>query len=291
MPPLWPAIGQPSAREPVTGGGGWQSQPARALRVDPLVFAAVLFTACAQSALPAALMCRLAGIPLRLAHSPENPYGLLTHWVRDTEVCATGMRHEVMRQLDLVRSVGLHAADERMQFRYHAADVLSMRRKFVQAGGDLLRPYVVVHPGANAAARRYGFNPEAAKLRLEAAGFPVHRAPAADRMDSRLRFTCLFWNEDPLYERIALMLQRQLFDIGIDMVLEPLSAIQLEERLASGSFDAFLYQFNSGRGFDWTYAFWHSPEAGVRSMQMSGYTGVDGALERLRAARNDASIW
>jgi lipopolysaccharide heptosyltransferase II len=117
--------------------------------------AAVIFTVCTQSALPAALMCRLAGIPLRLAHSRENPYDLLTHWVRDTEVCATGMRHEVTRQLDLVRSVGFHADDERMRFRYPAADVLSMRRKFVQAGGDLLRPYVIVHPGATAASRRY----------------------------------------------------------------------------------------------------------------------------------------
>ncbi|HEV7915750.1 MAG TPA: glycosyltransferase family 9 protein [Albitalea sp.] len=117
--------------------------------------AAVVFTVCTQSALPAALLLRLAGIPLRLAHCRENPYDLLTHWVPDNEVCATGMRHEVARQLDLVRSVGFHAGDERMQFRYPAADVLSMRRKFVEAGGNLLRPYVVVHPGATAASRRY----------------------------------------------------------------------------------------------------------------------------------------
>jgi lipopolysaccharide heptosyltransferase II len=117
--------------------------------------AAIVFTVCTQSALPAALVCRLAGIPLRLAHSRENPYDLLTHWVPDSEVCTTGMRHEVTRQLDLVKSVGFHACDERMQFRYPAGDVLSMRRKFVQSGGDLLRPYVVVHPGATAASRRY----------------------------------------------------------------------------------------------------------------------------------------
>jgi lipopolysaccharide heptosyltransferase II len=117
--------------------------------------AAVIFTVCTQSALPAAMVCRLAGIPLRLAHSRENPHDLLTHWVHDHEVCATGMRHEVTRQLDLVRSVGFHACDERMQFRYPASDVLGMRRKFAQSGGDLLRPYVVVHPGATAASRRY----------------------------------------------------------------------------------------------------------------------------------------
>lgn len=117
--------------------------------------AAIIFTVCTQSALPAALICRLAGIPLRLAHSRENPYDLLTHWVPDRDVCATGMRHEVTRQLDLVRSVGFDACDERMLFRYPASDVLNMRRKFVQAGGELLRPYVVVHPGATAASRRY----------------------------------------------------------------------------------------------------------------------------------------
>jgi lipopolysaccharide heptosyltransferase II len=117
--------------------------------------AAIIFTVCTQSALPAAMMCRLAGIPLRLAHCRENPHELLTHWVADSEVCAAGMRHEVARQLDLVKSVGFHACDERMQFRYPASDVLGMRRKFVQAGGDVLRPYVVVHPGATAAARRY----------------------------------------------------------------------------------------------------------------------------------------
>jgi lipopolysaccharide heptosyltransferase II len=117
--------------------------------------AAVIFTVCTQSALPAAMMCRLAGIPLRLAHCRENPYDMLTHWVPDTEVCGTGMRHEVTRQLDLVRAVGFHACDERMQFRYPASDVLAMRRKFMQAGGNLLRPYIVVHPGATAASRRY----------------------------------------------------------------------------------------------------------------------------------------
>jgi lipopolysaccharide heptosyltransferase II len=139
-------------------GGGRSAQADRHL-VDELARrqfdAAIIFTVCTQSALPAAMMCRLADIPLRLAHSRENPYDLLTHWVSDTEVCASGMRHEVTRQLDLVRSVGFHGCDERMQFHHEANDVLSMRRKFVQAGADLLRPYVVVHPGATAASRRY----------------------------------------------------------------------------------------------------------------------------------------
>jgi lipopolysaccharide heptosyltransferase II len=117
--------------------------------------AVVIFTVCTQSALPAALMCRLAGIPLRLAHSRENPYDLLTDWLPDTETVGDGMRHEVVRQLDLVRSVGFHTPSERLVFRYAASEVLSMRRKFLAAGGDLTRPYIVVHPGASAPSRRW----------------------------------------------------------------------------------------------------------------------------------------
>lgn len=35
---------------------------------------AVIFTSYSQSALPAALLCQMADIPLRLAHCRENPY-------------------------------------------------------------------------------------------------------------------------------------------------------------------------------------------------------------------------
>ncbi|HEX2267108.1 MAG TPA: glycosyl transferase, partial [Actinomycetota bacterium] len=43
--------------------------------------AAVIFTVYSQNPLPAALLCYLGEIPLRLAHSRENPYSLLTDWV------------------------------------------------------------------------------------------------------------------------------------------------------------------------------------------------------------------
>jgi lipopolysaccharide heptosyltransferase II len=117
--------------------------------------AAVIFTVCTQSALPAALLCLQAGIPLRLAYSRENPYELLTDWIHDTEVPADGMRHEAQRQLDLVHHVGLQADAQRLLFRYRVEEALDMRHKFERAGGDLTRPYFVVHPGATAASRRW----------------------------------------------------------------------------------------------------------------------------------------
>ncbi len=56
--------------------------------------AAVIFTVYSQNPLPAAFLCYLAGIPLRLAHCRENPYQFLTDWVKDTEP-EQNVRHEV----------------------------------------------------------------------------------------------------------------------------------------------------------------------------------------------------
>ncbi|MBW8760366.1 MAG: hypothetical protein JF586_22490, partial [Burkholderiales bacterium] len=85
--------------------------------------AAVIFTVCTQSALPAAMLCRLAGIPLRLAHVRENPYGLLSDWVPETDLVLDDARHEVRRQLDLVGHVGWRTTDERLRFGLRQPDV------------------------------------------------------------------------------------------------------------------------------------------------------------------------
>jgi lipopolysaccharide heptosyltransferase II len=116
--------------------------------------AAVVFTVSSQSALPAALVCWLAGIPLRLAHCRENPYALLTDWVRDPEPDAP-VRHEVERQLALVGAIGCRPSSDRLSLRVpraarRAADILLRA-----AGVASHRPWVAIHPGASAPSRRY----------------------------------------------------------------------------------------------------------------------------------------
>lgn len=119
--------------------------------------AAVIFTVCTQSALPAALMCRLAGIGLRLAHSRENPYRLLTHWVPDEDRVGDGMRHEVQRQLDLVASIGAHLPPSQtgLRFALRPQDRAALDQRLARAGVGGHEPIVVVHPGATAASRRW----------------------------------------------------------------------------------------------------------------------------------------
>lgn len=116
--------------------------------------AAIIFTVHSQSALPAALLCLLAGIPLRLAHCRENPYGLLSDWVREPEP-HTIQRHEVERQLALVERVGYRTRDDRLRFDVPATARAAVLRRLLRAGVDPSRPYVVVHPGASAPSRRW----------------------------------------------------------------------------------------------------------------------------------------
>ncbi len=133
--------------------------------------AAVLFTVYSQSALPAALLCRLAGIPLRIAHCRENPYELLTDWVRETEPDAR-VRHEAQRQLDLVAETGASTADVRLRFEVPSAARAQAARLLAEVG--VRPPFIALHPGASAASRRY----PAAKFAAVARALAVRRGCA-----------------------------------------------------------------------------------------------------------------
>jgi lipopolysaccharide heptosyltransferase II len=127
--------------------------------------AAAIFTVYSQSPLPSALLCHLAGIPLRLAHCRENPYGLLTDWIEEPEPQSL-VRHEVRRQLDLVGCVGATTPDERLSLRILPEATRRAEGLLGDAGIELGTPWVVVHPGASAESRRYPAAGYAALLRL-----------------------------------------------------------------------------------------------------------------------------
>ncbi|MGG1947944.1 lipopolysaccharide heptosyltransferase II [Trinickia sp. NRRL B-1857] len=116
--------------------------------------AAVIFTVYSQSALPSAMLCYLAGIPRRLAHCRENPYGLLTDWVCESEPHEL-LRHEVERQLALVAQVGAVSTDTRMRLDVGTQARQALAPRLAARGIPPQGPWFVVHPGASAASRRY----------------------------------------------------------------------------------------------------------------------------------------
>jgi ADP-heptose:LPS heptosyltransferase len=108
--------------------------------------AAVIFTSFRQSPLPAAYMCYLAGIPLRLAASIDGPGSLLTTRHRHPE----RMMHEVERGLDLVAAIGMRASDDRL-----VLVVPDAAREEIAGIATGERPLMVVHPGCSMPARTY----------------------------------------------------------------------------------------------------------------------------------------
>lgn len=136
------------------------------------------------------------------------------------------------------------------------------------------------HWARDAAAPAFGFDAAGAAALLDGAGLRRGSGPAR----SRLTFTCLVLAE-PRVERLALLLQRQLLSVDVDMRLEAVTAQDFATRLAAGRFDAFLTELIASNGLGFTYMIWHSnpPSPFFRS----GYAGADPALDRLRAARTD----
>ncbi|MCY7274234.1 MAG: lipopolysaccharide heptosyltransferase II [Phormidesmis sp. CAN_BIN44] len=172
---------------------------------------AVIFTVYSQNPLPSAFLCYLADIPLRLAHCHENPYQLLTDWVKDPEP-EDGIRHEVQRQLDLVAAIGCQTENEHLSLRVEESDRESVRSRlnFFHLNRD--HPWIVIHPGATAASRRYppeGF--AAVADRLVSLGYPVI-------------FTGSEW-EAELVDRIRSLMNESAHSLACCLTLGELAAL------------------------------------------------------------------
>ena len=146
-------------------------------------------------------------------------------------------------------------------------------------------PLIPEHWAYPSSTEPFVFNPAAAAAKLDAMGLKV-RPARGGRMPSRFSFKCLALIEDPRFERLALLVQKQLGDIGVDMILEPVPIKQLGARMKKGDFDSFLLE-TAGRSLTWAYDIWHSRGGGNVD---SGYTAADAVLDRIRLARSDDEI-
>lgn len=115
----------------------------RARRFD----GAIIFTSFRQSSLPAAYLCYLAGIPLRLAASIDGPGSLLTTRHKHPN----HMLHEVERGLDLVGAIGVTTDELDLVLEVPSEATANMGR----ALEGFSSPLVVVHPGCSMPARTY----------------------------------------------------------------------------------------------------------------------------------------
>ena len=112
--------------------------------------AAVIFTSYKQSALPAAYLCYLAGIPVRAAGSFEGPGSLLTHRHRYAETVPP--RHESLRGLELTEALGFPPVEPEMVLEPRPEDWEEATKILDRVGAD---GFLLVHPGSSASSRTY----------------------------------------------------------------------------------------------------------------------------------------
>lgn len=136
--------------------------------------AAVIFTVFSQNAMPAAMMAYLAGIPLRLAYSRENPYKLLTDWVPDKEPY-TFIQHQIKRDLALVRSIGAETDNNHLHLTIPAPAWKNAQDKLLKAGINLEKKWLILHAGVSETKREYPQRlwAEAAKKLIREKGFQI----------------------------------------------------------------------------------------------------------------------
>lgn len=174
----------------------------------------VIFNNFRQDPRPAAALLSSAEIPLRLGHSRDDPQGLLTHWVQESD--HTGhptIRHEVRRQLNLVRTLGDYPANDFLSLNVSPEAVGRAASRIHETGLDMNRRWLLVHPGASEASRRY----------------PADQfAEAAQELAAAHAFQILFTGsqaEADLVEDIRGRMQSESFSVAGQLDLELLSAV------------------------------------------------------------------
>jgi peptide/nickel transport system substrate-binding protein len=167
-----------------------------------------------------------------------------------------------------------------------------IKRVLQGAGEPATGPLWPRHWAYDATVQPFAFDPQGTVDSLEAAGF---RLPSVTNTSSlppaRLRFSCLLPADFSLLERIGLEVQKQLYDVGVDMQFEVVPIQEYDSRIREGRFDAVLIDLISGPTFGRPFIFWRSA-AHFQGLNVFGYENAETEklFQALRASTNEATV-
>jgi peptide/nickel transport system substrate-binding protein len=126
---------------------------------------------------------------------------------------------------------------------------------------------------------------------LDRAGFVPGAATASEIPGARIRFTCLLPAQFAVLERIALDLQKQLYEIGVDIQFQVVPAEEYDKRIRAGQFDAVLIEAISGPTLARPYVFWASAKR-LDGLNIFAYENpeADRLFQVLRASTNEGAV-
>ena len=105
------------------------------------------------------------------------------------------------------------------------------------------------------------------------------------------RFVCLVPANFAVLERVALEVQKQLFNARIDMQFEVVPIEEFNNRVRDGKFEAMLMDVVSGPTFERGYQFWRSRQH-FQGFNTFGYENPesDRVIDILRQTSNEAAV-
>jgi peptide/nickel transport system substrate-binding protein len=172
----------------------------------------------------------------------------------------------------------------------YAVDRQTLIKQVLQGQGEpSAGPLWPKHWAYDTSVAPYAYDPELAMSLLDAAGLPADTRQG--RPNTRFSFTCLIPANFSLVERLGLDVQKQLYNIGVDMQFEVVPAEEFDARVRDGRFEAILFDLVSGPSFGRSYLFWASTRE-VKGLNVFGYENAE--AERLfgvlRRSTNEAAV-
>ena len=143
--PIWQDVGGRMAFDPT------RERELIALLAERNFDAALIFTSFSQSPHSPAYVCYLAGIPLRAGESNEFAGSTLSTQLQGAPV----EMHQVERNLRLVEHLGFVVRDRTLKVLLPQNEKSAIGSLLRNVGIQLEEPYIILHPGASAKARRY----------------------------------------------------------------------------------------------------------------------------------------
>lgn len=140
----------------------------------------------------------------------------------------------------------------------------------------------------------YAFDPTLAASILDEAGYYVGKAPRREDGSApraRLRFTCLIPAGFTIWERIALEVQRNLYNIDVDMQFQVVPFQEFDALFREGRFEAALIDMISGPSPSRAYIFWQSARR-HKGLNVFGYENSEAERlwEVIRTTTNEGAV-
>ncbi len=146
----------------------------------------------------------------------------------------------------------------------------------------------------NSSIPSYRFDPGLAVSLLNSAGLSADNGAdkGSGRPSARFRFTCLIPENFSVIERVALEVQKQLYNVGVDMQFEVVPSKDFNARVPQGQFEAILIDMISGPSVGRSYFFWRSARQHFQGLNVFGYENAEAErlFDVLRTSTNEVAV-